>query len=126
MKARDNMTEFEKKVFDVIIKCEISTYTSCYAPERAVVTTNYIVKKLNSTKFKVRKVLKQLSAVGYIEYTSQGRPAIVSNTEDGYELICEALPPINGYALTESGFSTQQFRHELDSFNEDLRKMVED
>lgn len=118
------MNEFEEKVLKEIISCEISTYTCCYAPERAVVTTSNLANLLNCTKYKVRKAIKGLLSIGYIEYTSQGRPAIESNTENGYELICEALPPINGYALTELGFATFQFREAQRAFNKSMEEWV--
>ena len=114
------MNEFEEKVLKEIISCEIGTYTCCYAPERAVVSIGNLASLLNCTKYKVRKAIKGLLAIGYVEYTSQGRPAIESNTENGYELICEALPPINGYALTELGFSTIQFREAKISFDKSM------
>ena len=120
------MDEFEEKVLNTIISCEIGTYTCCYAPARAVVSTSNIAKLLECSKYKVRKALKSLLAIGYIEYTSLGRPAIESNTENGYELICENLPPINGYALTELGFATTQFRCAKEKFDEAMRKWAED
>lgn len=116
------MNEFEEKVLKKIISCEISTYTCCYAPERVVVSTGNLASLLNCTKYKVRKAIKGLLAIGYVEYTSQGRPAIESNTENGYELICEALPPINGYALTELGFSTIQFREAKIAFDKSMEE----
>lgn len=119
------MTEFEEKILKMIINCEIATYSCCYAPERAVVPTSNLASLLKCSKYKVRKALKGLIAMGYIEYASQGRPAIESNTENGYELVCEALPPINGYALTELGFSTFQYRHALEEFDEAMRKWAE-
>lgn len=116
------MNEFEEKVLKEIISCEISTYTCCYAPERAVVPTGNLASLLNCTKYKVRKAIKGLLAMGYVEYTSQGRPAIESNTENGYELICEALPPINGYTLTELGFSTIQFKEAKTAFDKSMEE----
>lgn len=111
------MNDFEEIVLNTIISCEISLYTCCYAPEKAVVSTGNLAKLLKCSKYQIRKAIKGLLAIGYIEYTSQGRPAIESNTENGYELICEALPPINGYALTELGLNTIQFREALENFN---------
>lgn len=119
------MSEFEEKVLNTIINCEISTYACCYGPDRAVIPISNLANLLQCSKYKVRKALKSLLAIGYIEYTSQGRPAIESNTENGYELVCEALPPINGYALTELGFSTVQFRQAKERFDEALRKWAE-
>lgn len=103
------MNDFEEAVLNTIIRCEISTYTCCYAPEKAVVPISNISTLLKCSRYKVRKALKSLLNAGYIEYTSQGRPSVESNTENGYELICEALPPVNGYALTKLGFSTKLY-----------------
>ena len=116
------MNEFEEKVLREIISCEISLYTCCYAPDRAVVTISNLANLLKCSKYKVRKALKGLIAIGYIKYTSQGRPAIESNTENGYELTCEALPPINGYALTKLGYSTGQFREAQEDFNKSMEE----
>lgn len=116
------MSEFEEKVLREIISCEISLYTCCYAPGRAVVSISNLATLLKCSKYKLRKALKGLIAIGYIEFTSQGRPAIEINTENGRELICEALPPINGYALTKLGFSTSQFREAQEDFDKSMEE----
>lgn len=116
------MNEFEEEVLKEIIACEISTYTCCYAPSKAVVTTSNLADLLKCTKYKVRKALKGLIAIGYIEYISQGCPAIESNTENGCELICESRPPINGYALTKLGFSTIQWRRAKEEFDKSMEE----
>lgn len=116
------MNEFEEQILNTIIGCEISTYTCTYAPEKAVVTISNLAMLLEWSKYKVRKALKGLMAIGYIEYTSQGRPAIVSNTENGYELVCEALPPINGYTLTKLGYSTVQFREAKEAWGKSMEE----
>ena len=118
------MSEFEEKVLKEIIACEISLYTCCYAPLQAVVSISNLAKLLKCSKYKVRKAIKSLIAIGYVKYTSQGRPAIESNTENGCELVCEALPPINGYALTKLGYSTIQFREAQESFNKSMEELA--
>ena len=70
------MNDFEEKVLKTIIGCEVGLYTCCYAPEKAVVSTSNLASLLKCSKYKVRKALKVLVAIGYIEYTSLGRPAI--------------------------------------------------
>lgn len=101
--------EVKRKIFSMLINCEISTYTALYAPDRAVVTIGNIVESIEGlTKYKARKALKQLIADGIICYTSQGCPAVVSHGEYR-ELISEAAPPVNGYALTEKGFNTNEW-----------------
>lgn len=81
------MNEFEEKVLNEIISCEISTYTCFYPYGKAVVSISNLAMLLKCSKYKLRKALKGLLDIGYIEYTSQGRPAVESNTENGYELI---------------------------------------
>lgn len=116
------MNEFEEQILKAIISCEISTYTCSYAPEKVVVTTSNLATLLEWTKYKVRKALRGLMAIGYVEYISQGCPAVESNTENGRELICEAQPPINGYTLTELGFSTTQFRAAYEAWNKSMEQ----
>ena len=87
-----------------------------------MVTISNLAATLECTKYKVRKALKGLMAIGYVEYTSLGRPAIESNTENGRELTCEALPPINGYALTKLGFSTIQFREAYEKWEKSMEE----
>ena len=105
------MTEDASKVLSCIISCEISLYTSCYAPNKAVVPISNIVSLLKWTKYRVRKALKELREFELIKYTSQGCPAIVSCGGESYpELIDDAHPPINGYALTKKAFESELWR----------------
>ena len=55
-----------------------------------------------------KKALRGLISDGLIEYKSQGRPAVVSNGEY-QELVYDAMPPINGYALTKKAFQTEEW-----------------
>lgn len=105
------MTDDSIKVLRCIMSCEISLYTACYTPDKAVVPISNIVSLLRWTKYRVRKALKELSGLELIEYTSQGRPAIVSYGAESYpELIDDAHPPINGYALTKKAFETKLWK----------------
>lgn len=105
------MTKDASKVLSCIISCEISIYTFCYAPDKAVVPISNIVSLLKWTKYRVRKALKELRELELIEYTSQGCPAIVSCGAESYpELIDDARPPINGYALTKKAFESELWR----------------
>lgn len=105
------MTDDAKKVLEVIMSCEISLYTACYVPDKAVVPISNIVSLLKWTKYKVRKALKELRELELIEYTSQGCPAIVSYGAESYpELIDDAHPPINGYALTKKAFESDLWK----------------
>ena len=98
------------RIFHQLIWCEIGTYISLYGPDRAVVTISNLLYLLgNVTKYSARQALKMLIADGLVEYTSQGCPAVMSYSEVP-ELIADAAPPINGYALTKKGFETPEWR----------------
>ena len=100
----------KERIFDILIGCEISTYTSFHSPDRAVVSISNIVALLgNVTKYAARQALKRLREDGLVEYTSQGCPAVVSYGEI-QELIADAAPPINGYCLTKKGFETPEWK----------------
>lgn len=103
--------ELKDRVFDVLINCQISTYTALYAPDEAVVTISNIVALIgNESKYAVRNCLKSLMNDGLICRKSQGCPAIVSYGEVP-ELVCDAMPPINGYCLTEKGYLTSEWKN---------------
>ena len=102
--------EAKEKIFSMLISCEISTYTTMYAPDRAVVPISNILACVSGlTKYRARKALKELISDGVICYTSQGCPAIVSYGEYR-ELVADAAPPINGYCLTKKGFGTDEWK----------------
>ena len=102
------MTEDSVKVLRCIMSCEISLCTACHASDKAVVPISNIVSLLKWTKYRVRKALKELRELELIEYTSQGCPAIISYGAESYlELIDDAHPPINGYALTKKAFESE-------------------
>lgn len=104
------MTETAKQIFGSIVGCQISSYEWTYAPDEAVVTiSNLLALHKGMTKYKARKALKEIIAEGLICYKSQGCPAIVSCGEY-QELICDARPPINGYALTEKGYKSNEYK----------------
>ena len=110
--GRDEMysESVKKRIFDILISCEIGTYTSFHAPDRAVVSISNIVALLGDvTKYAARQALKRLREDGLVEYTSQGCPAVISYGEVP-ELIEDAAPPINGYCLTKKGFETPEWK----------------
>lgn len=119
------MTEDASNIFSFIISCEISRYSNIYAPDRTVVTINNIAVPLKLTKYRARKGLKELRELGLIEYTSQGRPATVSYGEYT-ELLCEAQPPVNGYALTEKGFETKLYKVKCSEWEKSLEEWTND
>ena len=102
--------EVREKIFSLLIKCQISTYTAMYAPDRAVVPISNILSLLPSvTKYGARKALKALINDGLVCYRSQGRPAVFSYGEVP-ELVADAAPPINGYALTRKAFESPEWK----------------
>lgn len=113
------MSEDSVKVFKCIISCETSLYTAFYAPDKAVVRISNIVSLLKWTKYRVRKALKELRELGLIEYTSQGCPALVSY--EG-ELVDEAHPPINGYALTKKAFETDTWKEKYAEYEKGMEE----
>ncbi len=119
------MTEYAIKIFSCIISCEISTYEHTYGPDKAVVPISDLVHMLKWTKYRARKALNELRELDLIEYTSQGRPALVSYGEIA-ELICEAQPPINGYALTEKGFQSDLYKQKHAKWEKDLEEWAND
>lgn len=115
------MTSDEKAVFNTIASCETSSYTILYGPERVVVSTGEIAKMHLWTKYRTRKAIKGLVEKGLIERAICGNPAIESCGEYR-ELVCEAMPPKNGYAITEKGFKSGEWKDIYDMW---CRSMAE-
>ena len=104
------MSEFDERVvFHCIANCEVSTYTIMYPPQRVVVSTGEIAKMCLWSKYRARKAIKGLVEKGLIERASCGNPAVVSYGECP-ELVCESAPPKNGYAITEQGFQSEEWK----------------
>ncbi len=117
------MTEDASKVLRCVMSCEISLYTACYTPDKAVVPISNIVNLLKWTKYRVRKALKELRELELIEYTSQGCPAIVSYGAESYpELIDDAHPPINGYALTKKAFESELWKERYSEWSKSMEE----
>lgn len=99
----------EKIVFNCIANCEVSSYSIPYPPDRVVVSTGEIAKMCLWSKYRVRKAIKGLVEKGLIERASCGCPAVESCGEYR-ELIYDAMPPKNGYAITAAGFKSQDWK----------------
>ena len=99
----------ENIVFNCIANCEVSSYSIPYSPDRVVVSTGEIAKTVSWSKYRVRKAIKGLVEKGLIERASCGCPAVESCGEYR-ELVCEAMPPKNGYAITAAGFKSQDWK----------------
>lgn len=111
-------------VFRVFCSAEIGTYMCTYAPERAVVSAKETAKILKWTEYRTRKAIKELVSRGWIERASCGCPAVVSCGEYP-ELVCEAMPPKNGYAITKQGFQTDHWKLAYEEWNESLKEWSE-
>ena len=96
-------------VFLVFCHAEIGSYMIPYAPDRVVVSTKEIAHILKWTEYKTRKAIKELVSRGWIERASCGNPAVMSYGEVP-ELMFDAEPPKNGYALTKAGFQTELWK----------------
>lgn len=99
----------ENIVFNRIANCEVSSYSIPYPPDRVVVSTGEIAKMCLWSKYRVRKAIKGLVEKGLIERASCGCPAVESCGEYR-ELIYDAMPPKNGYAITAAGFKSQDWK----------------
>lgn len=115
------MTSDEKAVFYSIGNCELSTYTTLYADSRTVVSTGEIAHMHLWSKYRTRKAIKKLVNRGMIERACIGRPAIESCGEYR-ELVCEAMPPKNGYAITEKGFKSKEWKGMYDEWCRSMEK----
>lgn len=109
------MTENEAKevmlgaAFQVFCNAECGSYMCTYGPERAVVSTKEVANVLKWTVYRTRKAIHELVKRGWIERASCGCPAVVSCGEVP-ELVCDAMPPKNGYAITKMGFETDHWK----------------
>lgn len=83
------------KVLEFFCKAEIYSFGEC-----SVISSKTISEQLNISRYKALQAIKMLVSSGFLEKASQGRPAVESFGEYR-ELVCEAMPPINGYALTK-------------------------
>ena len=115
------MDDVRTKILEHIVNAQISTFTSCYAPPEAVVTSTQLAEWIGVSKYKIRKVIQTLVEDGLIKYKSQGCPAVESFGEYR-ELVCDSRPPINGYCLTEKGYQTETYKKADKEFEESLRE----
>lgn len=111
----------KEMVLNNIISAAIGSYTCAYAPDKTVVTISNLVKLTGLTKYGVRKAIKELIKDGMIYYTSPGCPAVVSCGEVP-ELVCDARPPINGYALTDYAYKSAVWHDAYDAWCESMKE----
>lgn len=118
--------EAKEKIFNTIIGGEIGLNMVLYGPKFACVPISDILGLIPELKrSQARRAIKELINDGLIFYTSQGRPAIESSGEYR-ELVCEAAPPINGYALTKSGFKSAEYRAAYEEWKTSLEEWAEE
>lgn len=110
------MTESEKArevmlgtVFLVFCQAECGSYMCTYGPERVVVSAMEVANALKWTVYRARKAIRELVSRGWIERASCGCPAVVSYGEYT-ELVHDAMPPKNGYAITAEGYKTDYWK----------------
>lgn len=96
-------------VFIVFANAEIGSYMCTYDPKRVVVSTREVARALKWTEYRTRKAIRELVSRGWIERASCGCPAVVSYGEVP-ELVHDAMPPKNGYAITRDGFQTDHWK----------------
>jgi predicted transcriptional regulator len=118
------MTNDGKEVFRCIGNCEVSTYMTPYSPERCVVSVPNMASLLKWTKYRVRKAVKALVAMGLIERASCGNPAVESFGEY-HELIYESAPPTNGFAITKEGFKCEEWQKLYADWNRSLEEWAD-
>ena len=117
--------EAKKAILCQLISGEIGTYMMTYGPKTAVISMSNLLALIPGlTRYRARLAVKELIAEGLIEYTSLGCPAVVSCGEVT-ELIYDAAPPINGYALTKEGFHTPEFKMMYGDWEKSLWKFAE-
>ena len=75
------------------------------------------------SKYMVRKQINLLRKLGLVERTTCGCPAIESNTESGYDMWCEASPPLNGFGLTKKGYESFTYKKADEIQDEEYRAM---
>ena len=111
----------EIAVFQCIANCEVSSYTCLYGPQKVVVSTGEIAKMCLWTKYRARKAIKGLVEQGLIERASCGNPAVESVGEYR-ELVYEAAPPKNGYAISKKGVESEDWKNIYDMWSRSMEE----
>lgn len=87
-----------------------------------VISTKRIATIAKLSKYKTFKVLHELRDEGLVERASQC-PAQVSYG-DVVELIGEAMPPINGWTITDKGRETSIYKVTEDEYKREMMKLA--
>ncbi len=112
-----NQTDREK----VLKQISSLDFALCNLFDLRVLPAQSIANATEMSKYKVLKILHELRDDGLVERASQGCPAQVSYGEIT-ELICDAMPPLNGWALTAKGRETDVYKAVKDEFERGMEE----
>ena len=107
----------QAKVFEYFCKAEIYSFGECF-----VISSKTISEQLKISRYKARKAIHEFVSLGYLKRASQGCPAVESFGEYR-ELVCDAMPPINGYALTKKARNHPTYILIEEARNKELAEM---
>lgn len=112
-----NQTDREK-----VLK-KISSIDFCFNNwfDLRVISAQSIANATEMSRYKALKILHELCDDGLVERASQGCPAQV-NYGEVTELICEAMPPLNGWALTSKGRETDIYKAVKDEYEHGMEE----
>ena len=113
------MTELAEKIFFQLCRRNNNIYGAT-----AVINASEVAKTYGISKYKAYTVIHELRDEGLVERISIGRPAVV----EGYEypeLVCEAMPPLCGWGLTDKGTHSEQYERAWEEYLQGLREWAE-
>ncbi len=114
MRTGENMTDHEK-VLQKLSGIDVDWH------DGSVLSAKDIANATKMSKYKILKILHELRDEGLVERASQGCPAQISYGEIT-ELICEAMPPLNGWALTPKGRETDIYKAVEDEYERGMKE----
>lgn len=88
-----------------------------------VVTSKSIAERTGLSRYKVLQVLNNFRSEGLVDRTSVGCPAQFTGGEYD-EMICDAAPPLNGWALTAKGKETDAYKTSEKDYLDGLAEMA--
>ena len=106
----------KEKIFEALCR---DTIYSC-PHDCDTFTAKELAIDVGCTIYAARKALHELRDEGLVQNKSMGRPAVESFNGECYELVCDAMPPKNGFALTSKGASSDVYKRILDQWTKEL------
>lgn len=106
----------KEKVFEAL--CRYTIYSCPHDCD--TFTIKELANFVGCSSYAARKALHELRDEGLVNNKSMGRPAAVSYNGEYYELDCEAMPPINGFALTAKGASSEVYNRIYEQWTKEL------